>query len=86
MDKIVVRNFEQEITFTCCHQSIKTISKEGGLDQYLLKSTPARVKTMGLKAWQLRYRILQEREQNREEMSPYWMVQLSQSNISAPMV
>ena len=34
---------------------------------------------MGLKAWQLRYRILQEREQNREEMSPYWMVQLSQS-------
>ena len=42
---------------------LKTISKEGGLDQYLLKSTPARVKTMGLKAWQLRYRILQEREQ-----------------------
>ena len=81
MDKIVVRNFEQEITFTCCHQSIKTISKEGGLDQYLLKSTPARVKTMGLKAWQLRYRILQERGKTERKCHPTgWYNPIYQAN------
>lgn len=42
---------------------LKTISKEGGLDAYLLKSTPGRIKTMGLKAWQLRYELLQAQEQ-----------------------
>ncbi|RCK54799.1 54S ribosomal protein L24, mitochondrial [Candida viswanathii] len=41
---------------------IKTIHKEGGLDQYLLKSTPGRIKTMGLKAWQMRYDLLKVQE------------------------
>ncbi|KAL6452169.1 MRPL24 54S ribosomal protein L24 [Candida maltosa Xu316] len=42
---------------------LRTISREGGLDKYLLKSTPARIKTMGLMGWKLRYKLLKELEQ-----------------------
>lgn len=43
---------------------LKTITKEGGLDAYLTKDKPARVKTLGLKGWKLRYEILKKREFN----------------------
>ncbi|CAK9440532.1 mitochondrial 54S ribosomal protein bL28m [Lodderomyces beijingensis] len=43
---------------------LKTVSKVGGIDQYLLKSTPARIKTMGLLGWKLRYQLLQKLEQD----------------------
>lgn len=42
---------------------LRTLTKEGGVDQYLLKSTPARIKTMGLAGWKLRYELLNELEQ-----------------------
>ncbi|CAK9682151.1 Ribosomal L28 family protein [Candida parapsilosis] len=42
---------------------LRTLTKEGGVDQYLLKSTPARIKTMGLTGWKLRYKLLNELEQ-----------------------
>lgn len=41
---------------------LRTITKEGGLDQYLLKDKPAREKTMGLKGWRLRYDIMRAQE------------------------
>lgn len=41
---------------------LKTITKEGGLDNYLTKDKPARVKTLGLKGWQLRYDVLKAKE------------------------
>lgn len=41
---------------------LKTIDKEGGLDNYLTKDKPARVKTLGLKGWQLRFEILKLKE------------------------
>ncbi|KAI3405240.2 hypothetical protein KGF56_001955 [Candida oxycetoniae] len=41
---------------------LRTLTKEGGLDEYLLKSTPARMKTMGLMGWKLRYQLLQQLE------------------------
>lgn len=41
---------------------LRTVTKEGGLDSYLLKDKPARVKTMGLKGWKLRYDILKKQE------------------------
>lgn len=41
---------------------LRTITKEGGLDNYLLKSTQLRIKTMGLKGWRLRYDILKEKQ------------------------
>ncbi|KAI5952932.1 hypothetical protein KGF57_004120 [Candida theae] len=42
---------------------LRTLTKEGGVDPYLLKSTPARIKTMGLTGWKLRYQLLQQLEQ-----------------------
>ena len=42
---------------------LRTLTKEGGVDQYLLKSTPGRIKTMGLTGWKLRYELLQALEQ-----------------------
>lgn len=41
---------------------LRTVTKEGGLDNYLLKDKPARVKTMGLKAWRLKYDVMRQQE------------------------
>ncbi|EGV61914.1 hypothetical protein PSN45_000609 [Yamadazyma tenuis] len=41
---------------------LKTISKEGGLDNYLLKDKPARIKTMGKVAWRIKYDIMKKLE------------------------
>ncbi|KAK6461779.1 ribosomal L28 family-domain-containing protein [Scheffersomyces coipomensis] len=43
---------------------LKTITKEGGLDKYLLKDKPARTKTLGLLGWKLRYEVLKKQEFN----------------------
>ncbi|KAI5964780.1 uncharacterized protein KGF55_001850 [Candida pseudojiufengensis] len=43
---------------------LRTLTKEGGLDEYLLKSTPGRIKIMGLQGWKLRYKLLNQLEQN----------------------
>lgn len=43
---------------------LRTITREGGLDNYLLKDKPARVKTMGLKGWNLKYDIMKQKELN----------------------
>lgn len=41
---------------------LRNVTKEGGLDNYLLKDKPARIKTMGLKGWKLRYDIMKKKE------------------------
>lgn len=41
---------------------LKTIEKEGGLDRYLLKDSPARTKTMGKVAWRMKYDIMKKLE------------------------
>lgn len=41
---------------------LKTITKEGGLDEYLTKESATRVKTLGLKGWELKYKVLKGRE------------------------
>lgn len=41
---------------------LRTVTKEGGIDNYLLKEKPARVKTMGLQGWKLKYDIIQKKE------------------------
>lgn len=43
---------------------LRTITKEGGLDNYLTKDKPARIKTLGLKGWKLRYDVLKRKELN----------------------
>lgn len=42
---------------------LKTISKEGGIDNYLIKDKAARIKELGPTGWKLRYRVLQKKEQ-----------------------
>jgi large subunit ribosomal protein L28 len=37
---------------------LKTITKEGGLDNYLIKDRPSRIKALGPYGWALRYRVL----------------------------
>lgn len=48
---------------------IRTISNEGGLDNYLVKDTSARVKELGPTGWRLRYMVLRRMELN-EQLSP----------------
>ena len=52
---------------------LRTIDKEGGIDEYLLGEKAARVKELGLWGWRLRWRLMQTelvrgrfREQRRE--------------------
>lgn len=40
---------------------LKTISKEGGIDNYLTKEKSARIKELGPTGWKLRYRVLKEK-------------------------
>lgn len=40
---------------------LKTIAREGGLENYLLKDKPARVKEMGPSGWKLRWLLMQTR-------------------------
>lgn len=40
---------------------LKTIKKEGGLENYLLKSKPARIKELGPGGWNLRWLLMQTR-------------------------
>lgn len=41
---------------------LKTITKEGGLDQYVTKDKAARVKELGLFGWRLKYDVLRAQE------------------------
>lgn len=41
---------------------LRTVTKEGGIDNYLLKDKPARVKTMGIKGWKLKYEIMMQKQ------------------------
>ncbi|QPG73916.1 hypothetical protein FOA43_001231 [Brettanomyces nanus] len=41
---------------------LRTITKEGGLDNYVTKDKAARVKELGLFGWRLRYNILKARQ------------------------
>ncbi|KAM9896848.1 hypothetical protein OXX79_007242 [Metschnikowia pulcherrima] len=56
---------------------LRTVTKEGGLDNYLLKDKPAREKTMGLKGWRLKYDVIKARtlaEQSEGSPKPVYHV------------
>ncbi|KAL8646411.1 MAG: hypothetical protein Q9226_006867 [Calogaya cf. arnoldii] len=40
---------------------LRTIDKAGGLDEYLLGESPARIKELGMEGWKMRWRLLQDR-------------------------
>ncbi|VEU20294.1 DEKNAAC101182 [Brettanomyces naardenensis] len=43
---------------------LRTITKEGGLDNYLTKDKSARIKELGIFGWHLRYDVLKAREES----------------------
>lgn len=62
--KLWSQTLSKAIQTTVSTKVLKTITKEGGLDSYLTKEKPGRVKTLGLKGWQLRYQVLKQMEHN----------------------
>lgn len=42
---------------------LRTIDKSGGLDEYLIKDKAGRIKELGMKGWELRWRVMN---------SPWW--------------
>lgn len=51
---------------------LRTITKEGGLDNYVTKEKQARIKELGLFGWKLKYDILKKKE--KESMGPNYEV------------
>lgn len=49
---------QQSIRIKLTAKVLKTISKEGGIDNYLLKEKSARIKELGPTGWKLRYKLL----------------------------
>ncbi|KAG2734072.1 hypothetical protein G9P44_003597 [Scheffersomyces stipitis] len=62
--KLWSETLQKSIPIKVSTKVLKTITKEGGLDNYLTKNKPSREKTLGLKGWQLRYQVLKQRELN----------------------
>ncbi|KAK6457673.1 ribosomal L28 family-domain-containing protein [Scheffersomyces xylosifermentans] len=62
--KLWSETMNKSISIKASTKVLKTITKEGGLDNYLTKDKPARVKTLGLKGWQLKYQVLKQQELN----------------------
>ncbi|CCE62996.1 hypothetical protein TPHA_0D03610 [Tetrapisispora phaffii CBS 4417] len=50
------------ITLKLTAKVLKTITKEGGIDNYLLKDKAARIKELGPTGWKLRYSILSAKD------------------------
>lgn len=66
---------------------LRTVTKEGGIDNYLLKDKPARVKTMGIKGWKLKYDIMMQKqieEQSKGSDVPIYHILESGKKITAP--
>lgn len=53
---------EQKIKTRVSTKVLKTVDREGGLDNYLTKDKPARVKTLGALGWKLRYDVMKAQE------------------------
>ncbi|CAR26981.1 hypothetical protein ZYGR_0I02510 [Zygosaccharomyces rouxii] len=53
---------ERKISLGMTAKVLRTISKEGGIDNYLTKDKSARIKELGPTGWRLRYRIMRRKE------------------------
>ncbi|KAH3684869.1 hypothetical protein WICPIJ_004172 [Wickerhamomyces pijperi] len=55
----------KSLTFQVTSKVLKTIDREGGLDNYLIKEKSARIKELGPFGWKLRYQVLKRQEELR---------------------
>ncbi|KAA8917691.1 hypothetical protein TRICI_000130 [Trichomonascus ciferrii] len=60
---------QRKITLRVATSVLRTITKEGGLDNYLIQDTSARIKELGPMGWRLRYLVLKKLE-DRERSAP----------------
>ncbi|KAK9463026.1 mitochondrial 54S ribosomal protein bL28m [Lipomyces oligophaga] len=61
--RIYSRTLNRALKLRVATKVLRTIKKEGGLDNYLTKDKPARIKQLGPLGWRLRYAVLL-RQQN----------------------
>lgn len=60
---------------------LRTITKEGGIDNYLTKSTAARIKELGPTGWKLRYRVLQSSRPKERLLQKCWRLSKSAATM-----
>lgn len=53
---------DKKISIRMTAKVLRTISKEGGIDNYLTKDKSARIKELGPAGWKLRYDVMRKRE------------------------
>ncbi|SCU81115.1 LAME_0B05710g1_1 [Lachancea meyersii CBS 8951] len=55
-------SLDRNISIRMTAKVLRTITKEGGIDNYLTKDKSARIKELGPTGWKLRYRVLQKQQ------------------------
>lgn len=50
---------DEDLFIKVTHSAMRTIEKEGGLDNYLLCDRPGRIKELGMFGWHLRWQVMQ---------------------------
>lgn len=50
---------QKNVYIKLSNRVLRTIRREGGLDNYLLDDRPKRIKELGLFGWRLRYQVMQ---------------------------
>lgn len=65
-EKLYSEALGQHLDLKVQHRVLRTIQKVGGLDQYLLGDTPARIKELGTFGWKLRYQVIQATKTKKE--------------------
>lgn len=50
---------DQDLFIKVTHRALRTIEKEGGLDNYLMCDRPGRIKELGMFGWHLRWQVMQ---------------------------
>jgi large subunit ribosomal protein L28 len=68
-NKLWSEALNRQISVRVVTSVLKTITKEGGLDNYLTKDKPSRIKELGPLGWKLRYQVLKKLEA-REKAAP----------------
>ncbi|GMM51784.1 mitochondrial 54S ribosomal protein YmL24/YmL14 [Starmerella bacillaris] len=66
--KLWSETLQQKIQTKVVASVLRTITKEGGLDNYLIKDSAARIKELGTFGWNLRYRVLKRMEEQELEL------------------
>ncbi len=59
---------------------LRTIDKVGGLDEYLMGESPARIKELGMEGWRMRWRLMKTewgQQRRRERIGGCMMVWLA---------